>query len=191
MKTLDASLRVALLAVAGLVAGLQVAPAVAADYVQQRGGLSFVGKYQGETFTGLFPGFSTRLQFDPANPSAARLQVDIPLAGADTRNGERDSTLKGADFFNIARFATARYTATGFTALGSDRYRADGTLQLRGISKPVSLIFTLSGGDNPVLVGQAVVKRLDFGVGAGDWADVSIIPNEIAVATRVTFKPAP
>lgn len=191
MKTLDASLRVALLAAAGMVAGLQAAPAAAADYVQQRGGLSFVGKYQGEAFTGLFPGFSTRLQFDPANPAAARLQVDIPLAGADTRNGERDSTLKGADFFNIARFATARYTATGFTALGGERYRADGTLQLRGISKPVSLTFTLSGGDNPVLVGQAVVKRLDFDVGAGDWADVSIIPNEIAVATRVTFKPAP
>ena len=191
MKHLTASLRVGLLASAVVIAGLQAAPAQAADYVQQRGGLSFVGKYQGETFTGLFPGFSTRLQFDPANPAAAKLDVDIPLAGADTRNGERDSTLKGADFFNVGRFATARYSAHGFTALGGDRYRADGTLQLRGISKPVSLTFSLSSGDNPVLVGQAVVKRLDFDVGGGDWADLSIIPNEIAVATRVTFRKAP
>jgi polyisoprenoid-binding protein YceI len=191
MKHLTASLRVGLLASAVVIAGLQAAPAQAADYVQQRGGLSFVGKYQGETFTGLFPGFSTRLQFDPANPAAAKLDVDIPLATADTRNGERDTTLKGADFFNVGRFATARYSAHGFTALGGDRYRADGTLQLRGISKPVSLTFSLSSGDNPVLVGQAVVKRLDFDVGGGDWADLSIIPNEIAVATRVTFRKAP
>ena len=191
MKHLTASLRVGLLVSAVVIAGLQAAPAQAADYVQQRGGLSFVGKYQGETFTGLFPGFSTRLQFDPANPAAAKLDVDIPLAGADTRNGERDSTLKGAEFFNVGRFATARYSAHGFTALGGDRYRADGTLQLRGISKPVSLTFSLSSGDNPVLVGQAVVKRLDFDVGGGDWADLSIIPNEIAVATRVTFRKAP
>lgn len=191
MKTLNTTLRLALLASAGMLAGLQAAPVAAADYVQQRGGLSFVGSYQGETFTGLFPGFSTRLQFDPANPAAAKLDVDIPLAGADTRNGERDSTLKGADFFNVARFATARYSVQGFTALGGDRYRADGTLQLRGISKPVSLTFTLSGGDNPVLVGQAVVKRLDFDIGAGDWADLSIIPNNIDVATRVTFRKLP
>ncbi|KRG75747.1 hypothetical protein ABB30_11350 [Stenotrophomonas ginsengisoli] len=191
MNTVNTTLRLALLASAGMLAGLQAAPAAAADYVQQRGGLSFVGSYQGETFTGLFPGFTTRLQFDPANPAAAKLDVDIPLAGADTRNGERDSTLKGADFFNVARFATARYSAEGFTALGGDRYRADGTLQLRGISKPVSLTFTLSGGDNPVLVGQAVVKRLDFDIGAGDWADLSIIPNNIDVATRVTFRKLP
>ena len=191
MKHLTASLRVGLLASAVVIAGLQAAPAQAADYVQQRGGLSFVGKYQGETFTGLFPGFSTRLQFDPANLAGARLEVDIPLATADTRNGERDSTLKGAEFFHVGRFATARYSAQGFTALGGDRYRADGTLQLRGISKPVSLTFSLSSGDNPVLVGQAVVKRLDFDVGGGDWADLSIIPNEIVVATRVTFRKAP
>lgn len=187
------SLSLRALALAGLVgaAALAAPAAVAADYVQARGGLSFVGNYQGETFTGVFPGFSTRLQFDPAAPQAARLEVDIPLAAADTRNSERDSTLKGADFFNVARFASARYSAQGFTALGDDRYRADGTLELRGIRKPVALTFTLSGGNNPVLVGQAVVKRLDFGIGGGDWADVSIIPNEIAVATRVTFKPAP
>lgn len=91
------SLSLRALALAGLVgaAALAAPTAVAADYVQARGGLSFVGKYQGETFTGLFPGFSTRLQFDPAAPQAARLEVDIPLAAADTRNSERDSTLKG------------------------------------------------------------------------------------------------
>ena len=191
MKRAMNPLRGGLLAGLGLLAAGLAPQVLAADYVQQRGGLSFVGQYQGETFTGLFPGFSTRLQFDPANPAAAKLDVEIPLAGADTRNGERDSTLKGADFFNVARFATARYSAQGFTALGGERYRADGTLQLRGISKPVSLTFTLSGGDNPVLVGQAVVKRLDFDIGAGDWADLSIIPNNIDVATRVTFRKLP
>ena len=173
----------ALLALAALASPM----AMAADYVQLRGGLSFVGKYQGETFVGLFPGFSTKMRFDPANLAAATLDVSIPLATADSDNSERDSTLKGADFFNVARFASARYTATGFTRLEDGRYRTDGSLQLRGISKPVSLTFSLSEGDNPVLVGQAVVKRLDFGVGGGDWADVSIIPDEVDIATRVTF----
>ena len=45
--------------------------------------------------------------------------------------------------------------------------------------------------EEPTLAGRAKVSRLDFGVGGGDWADVSIIPDEVAVSTRVTFAPVP
>lgn len=178
------------LAVAGALATF-AAPAAATEYVQSSGALSFASAYQGETFTGLFPDFSTTLSFDPAAPQDARLEVTIPLATADTKSGDRDGTLKTADFFDVARFATARYTATGFRALGDDRYVADGTLELRGVRKPVALSFTWTPGERPVLAGRATVKRLDFGVGAGDWGDVSIIPDEVAISTKVSFRPKP
>jgi polyisoprenoid-binding protein YceI len=58
------------------------------------------------------------------------------------------------------------------------------------VSKPVTLTFTWTPGAQPVLSGKATVKRLDFGVGGGDWADTSNIPNEVAVSTKVVFKPA-
>ena len=167
------------------------APAAAADYVQSSGALSFASEYQGETFVGLFPDFQARLSFDPAAPQDAKLDVTIPLATADTRNGDRDSTLKTGDFFNVAKFATARYTADGFRNVGGDQYVADGTLELRGVKKPVSLAITWTPGERPVLTGKATVKRLDFGVGAGDWGDVSIIPNDVAVSTKVTFRQVP
>ena len=165
-------------------------PALAADYVQSSGALSFASEYQGETFVGLFPDFRATVSFDPAAPQDATLDVAIPLASADTKNGDRDSALKGADFFDVAKFATARYTATGFRSLGGDRYAADGTLELRGVKKPVTLTFTWTPGERPVLAGKATVRRLDFGVGGGDWGDLSIIPDEVAVSTKVTFAPA-
>ena len=187
MKTPD-RMRLALAALLLATAG----QAAAADYVQAPGStLVFASNYQGETFTGRFGSFTTTMRFDPKQLATSQLDVAIQLAGTQTGNKDRDDTLVSADFFNVGKFAQARYAATKFRALGGNQYAADGTLTLRGASKPVTLTFTLSGGDTPVLVGQAVVKRLDFGVGAGDWADVSIIPNEIAVATRVTFKPAP
>ena len=68
---------------------------------------------------------------------------------------------------------------------------ADGTLSLRGVSKPVTLTFTWTPGAQPVLTGKATVKRLDFGVGGGDWADTSTIPNEVAISTKVVLKPKP
>lgn len=176
---------------ASLVALMAAAPALAADYVQADGStLAFATKYDGEVFTGTFPGFSTRLSFDPADLSSSKLDVTIPLAGADTGNDDRDGTLRGADFFNVAKFARAHYSATKFRSLGDDRYAADGTLELRGVSKPVTLTFTWTPGAAPVLAGKATVKRLDFGVGDGDWADTDAIPNEVAVSTRVLLKPA-
>lgn len=179
------------LALAGSLAAFAAAPAAAADYVQASGALSFASEYQGETFVGLFPDFQTTLSFDPAAPQDAKLDVSIPLATADSKNGERDDTLKTAAFFNVGKFATARYTAEGFRSLGDDRYQADGTLELRGVKKPVTLVFTWTPGERPVLAGRATVKRLEFDVGGGDWADVSIIPDDVAVSTRVTFSRSP
>jgi polyisoprenoid-binding protein YceI len=178
-------------AVAAALVALMAAPARAADYVQAAGStLVFATKYDGEVFTGNFPGFSTRLSFDPAKLAEAKLDVTIPLAGAKTGNDDRDSTLQGADFFNVAKFAQAHYSASKFRSLGGNQYAADGTLELRGVSKPVTLTFTWTPGAAPVLSGKAVVKRLQFGVGGGDWADTGTIPDEVAVSTKVVFKTA-
>jgi len=168
------------------------APAFAADYVQAPGSaLTFAGNYQGEVFTGRFPGFATKLSFDPAQLATSRLDVTIPLATASTGNSDYDGEMRGSAFFDSAKFPQARYTATKFRALGGNQYAADGTLNLHGVSKPVTLTFSWTPGAKPVLTGKAVVKRLDFGVGEGDWADTDLIPNEIAVGTKVIFTPAP
>ena len=177
--------------VTALVAALAAAPARAADYVQSAGStLAFATKYDGELFTGTFPGFKTALSFDPANLAGSKLDVTIPLAGAKTGNADRDSTLQGADFFNVAKFTQARYTATRFRSLGGNQYAAEGTLELRGVRKPVTLTFTWTPGAKPLLAGKATVKRLDFGVGGGDWADTGTLPNEVAISTRVQLAPA-
>lgn len=166
-------------------------PAAATDYVQMAGStLAFAGKYQGEVFSGRFPGFSTRLSFDPAQLAGAKLDVAIPLATATTGNSDYDDNLRGGDFLDAAKFPQARYTATRFRALGGNQYAADGTLSLRGVSKPVTLTFTWTPGPQPVLNGKATVKRLDFGVGGGDWADTGLIPDAIAVSTKVVLQPA-
>ena len=179
-------------AVAAALAGmLATAPVLAADYAQAPGAgsiLVFATKYDGEVFTGSFPGFATKLSFDPANPAAGSLDVVIPLAGAKSGNSDRDSTLQGKDFFNVAQYAQARYSANGFRALGNNQYAADGTLELHGASKPVTLTFTWTPGAQPVLAGKATVKRLDFGVGGGDWADTKLIPDETAISTIVRLK---
>lgn len=175
-----------------LLAGwLAIAPsALAADYVQAPGSsLVFAGTYQGEVFTGRFPDFATTLSFDPQQLAGAKLDVTIPIATATTANADYDGQMRGDAFFESAKFAQARYSATRFRSLGGNRYAADGTLSLHGISKPITLTFTWTSGAHPILAGKAMVRRLDFGVGSGDWADTSLIPNEVAVSTKVLLQP--
>lgn len=166
------------------------APAAAADYVQAPGStLAFGGTYQGEAFAGRFPGFTSTLSFDPSDLASAKLDVAIPLAGATTANPDYDREMRGDAFFAATKFPQARYTATKFRSLGGNRYAADGMLSLHGAEKPVTLTFTWTPGAKPLLAGKATVRRLDFGVGAGDWADTDLIPNEIAVSTRLVLTP--
>jgi len=173
-------------------AGLLACPlALAADYEQAsdaKSVLVFANKYDGVLFTGTFSDFQTQLSFDPQNPAEGQLEVTIALASANSGNNDRDSTLQGSAFFNTNEFPQARYSATGFRALGDNQYAADGTLELRGVSKPVTLTFTWTDGPQPLLEGHALVNRLDFDVGGGDWADTKLIPDATAISTKVYFR---
>lgn len=172
----------------GLAVLLLPCSALAEDYRQAAGStLAFAGEYDGETFTGTFPGFRTTLRFDPGRPEDARLDVVIPLSGVDTKSSERDEMLRDAAFFAVARHPEARYTASGFRADGKGGYVTEGTLELRGVRAPVTLHLQWHPGERPVLEARAAVSRTRFGVGSGDWADTSMLPDAIAVSARVVL----
>ncbi len=162
--------------------------ASAADYRAEAGStLGFTASYQDEAFEGGFRKFTPAIRFDPADLAASRFDVRIDLSSAGTENADRDELLLGPDFFDILARPEARFVATRFRALGGNRYVADGELTLRGIAQPVPLTFTWTPGAKPVLQGEAVLKRLAFEVGTGDWADTGMIPDEVKVVTRLVL----
>ena len=163
-------------------------PAFAADWTMQPGStLGFSASYDGEAFAGHFAKFTTQIRFDPAKPGSSRFDVRIELASADTGNSERDDVLRGNEFFSVARMPEARFVASRFRALGGNRFAADGTLSLRGISRPVTLMFSWVSGLKTVLTGEATLKRLDFKIGEGDWADTDVLPDLVKVQTRLVL----
>ncbi|MFC4728084.1 YceI family protein [Coralloluteibacterium thermophilus] len=166
-------------------------PALAGRYapVPDESSLRFASSYEGETFEGRFARFDASIVFDPEDLDTARFDVSIPLSEAGTGNTDRDETLHGRDFFDVARFPIATFVAERFRPLGGDRYAADGMLSLRGSGAPVTLEFTWSGGDRPVLRGEATVNRLEFDVGGGDWGDTALIPDAVRVTTHLMLEP--
>ena len=166
---------------------LGTAPVHAGQYTQAPGSvLAFATSYDGQIIVGTFQRFQTQLTFDANDLDHAKLDVSIALNSGQTGNAERDSTLKGKDFFNAEAMATAHYTADHFRALDHNHYAINGTLELNGIRRPVPLTMTLSQSNNQVtLRAKGSIPRLAFNIGRGEWADTQLIPNAVAVNTKV------
>lgn len=157
-------------------------PALAADYRVGAGStLGFLADFQGEKFSGQFKTFEAAIRYEPADLAGSKFDVEVDLASVVTGDSDRDEALPGTEFFDVAKSPKARYSTTGFRKDG-DRVIADGTLTLKGTSKPVSLVvrFRTAGSDTFLDV-TTTLKRLDFNVGSGEYADTSTIGNEVAV----------
>jgi cytochrome b561/polyisoprenoid-binding protein YceI len=160
------------------------ADAAPRNWVVAKGGsLGFSARWNGEPVDGRFARWTANILFSPDALDASKIDVGIDLGSVDTGDGQRDGTLTGSDFFDTGRFARATYRASKFKALGGNRYRADGTLTLRGVSKSVPLNFTLDiDGDKARAKGSATIDRTSFGVGQGDYAGTSEIAGPVAVS---------
>ncbi|MFC4310615.1 YceI family protein [Steroidobacter flavus] len=180
--------------VVGLTAGLAAVAALAAatwSLQPKESKLGFVGEQAGAQFEGGFDKFTADISFDPKNLAASRFDVKIDTASVNTQDGERDTTIKSADLFDVKRFPTAQYVADKFTDKGGNKYSATGKLTLRNVTKDVPIDFTFESKDGGAwLKGTAKIKRLDFGVGQGDWKDTSTVGNDVQVKFSLRLKGA-
>ncbi|MES2403490.1 MAG: YceI family protein [Pseudomonadota bacterium] len=144
--------------------------------------LTFTNSYQGVEYTGRFRRFDAVIDYDPNDLAHAKFDVTVDITSLDTRNSERDHAALGADFFDTAKFPKAHFVTTAFRKTADGKVVAEGVLTLRGVSKPVALSVSFKpDGATATLDVTAQVKRLDFGIGTGQWADPSMIGDGVAV----------
>lgn len=165
-------------------------PAIAnaADYTVQSGStLGFTSNFQGSSFDGRFNKWTAAVSYDSAKLASSKFDVTIDLSTAKTGDNDRDGALPGPDFFNTAKYPQAHFVTTAFRQQGS-QVIADGMLTLRGVTKPVSLnvVFKPQGNGATIDV-TGTVKRLDFGVGGGQYADTSVIGPDVKVTAHLVL----
>lgn len=158
-------------------------PQPVVDWAVKSGGrLGFTARWNGDAVRGSFRTWRATIRFSPDLLDDSRISATIDLASADTGDSQRDDSLKGSDFFDTALHPRATFTSRRITHLGDDRYAAAGTLELHGVSRPVTLRFTLRiDGDTARVTGSTRINRTAFGVGAGEWASTAAIAGEVDV----------
>ncbi|HEX4388307.1 MAG TPA: YceI family protein [Steroidobacteraceae bacterium] len=148
--------------------------------------LEFSFQQAGAQNKGKFTRFPVKFDFAPDNLAGSRLEVTIDMTSLDSGDKERDDTLRGADLFAVAKFPQARFLATQFakTAAG---YEAIGKLTIRDATRDARVPFALraaseGGASVTYMTGKTTIKRLDYGVGQGDWKATDQVGNDVVVS---------
>jgi len=163
------------------------------DY--KKSSITFTGKQMGEEFKGSFVRFTAagnRITFDPGNPAGGGAKMNIDIASVSTQSAERDDTIKGEDWFDVAQFPWARFETTAFRKTGDGTYEALANLTIRDVTLPVTLPFTLKiakeDSDKNIIAtmdASITLDRSKFHLGTGSWVDTSVIANEVPVSVHV------
>jgi polyisoprenoid-binding protein YceI len=156
--------------------------------------LRFTFEQAGANNNGRFNKYTADVTFAADNLAASKIDVSIDIASLDTGDKERDDTLKSADLFDPAKFPKARFVSSKISAAGSGRYEAQGKLTIRNVTKDIKLPITFQtkeekGRQVGYLTGRYTLKRLEYGVGQGDWKSTEWVKDDVIVTFSLKLQP--
>jgi polyisoprenoid-binding protein YceI len=181
---------VALLA---LVLPTGLAPADTPWLVPADSRIEFVGTNLFSTAEGVFHRWRiVDASVQPARPSESSVTVEVQVASLDTGIERRDDHLRTDDFFDAARFPTARVRVHDVRATNENFYRARFDIRIRDVEKSLDGEFELVRASPPTVAGQLTLKRTDFGVGSAPsrWNPMSV-DDEVLVRFNAVLEAGP
>ena len=154
--------------------------------------IRFATKQMGVNFEGRFRKWKANVLFSPENLTKSKAEFDIELASIDLESDDSESEVKGPLWFDMAKFPVARFASTSMRNVGADKFEIVGPLTIKGVTKNVVVPIALKkdNAGNRVAEGTFIVKRLDYGIGLGLWADTQTVADDVVVKIRMVL-PAP
>ncbi len=143
---------------------------------------------------GRFKDFKGTINYDEKDVTKSTVEFTAKVTSIDTGVEGRDKHLRTADFFDVEKYPEMTFKSTRVERKGKNGYVLHGDLTLKGVTKPVSLPFTITGavkdqrGNTRFGVeAQTKINRRDFGINygnafAGGGFDVG---NEVTISLRL------
>ncbi len=169
---------------ASLLLAAALVPAHAATLQPEKSDLSFTFKQMGVPVDGKFKKFEAQLDFDAKKPEAGKIAFTVDLGSVSLGDPSFDHELAGTPWFDTKRNGKATFVSSGIKPTGTGKYDVAGKLTIKGAVRDVIVPITLSNG---VAAGSVPIKRLDFKIGDGEWADTSVVANDVIVKFKLSF----
>ena len=150
--------------------------------------LVFVSKQMGVPVEGRFKKFDAQVAFDPAKLVTSTINFTVDLARATLGAPESDAELPKATWFNVPQFPKASFQSSSIKSLGAGKYDVAGKLSIKGTSRDVTVPVVLTqSGATTVATGTVPLKRLAFKIGENEWADTSMVADDVQVKFKLAL----
>ena len=179
-----------LLASPALVAAAAAAPSVFAQQalVPAQSQIQFTAKQMGVPLEGHFKKFDAQIAFDPAKLATSKIAFTVDTGSATLGSRETDAELPKASWFNVAQFPQASFQSSAIKALGGGKFEVAGKLTIKGNSVNVVAPVTLTqAGAVTTATGSFPIKRLAFKIGENEWADTSMVADDVQVKFKLAL----
>ena len=141
-------------------------------------------KQMGDDVEGVFSTWDADIVFNVDDLKASKILVRVDTGSLSL--GAVTDQAKSADFLNVEKFPDAVFSSTDIVRSG-DKYLANGTLSLHGVTVPVNLLFSLDIVDETATVkGNTTLNRMNFDVGADGFADEGSVAFDVQVNVDLT-----
>lgn len=143
---------------------------------------------------GRFTRYKIQASGDPETGAEGKIRVEIDTKSIETGNKTRDKHLQSDDFFAVAKYPKIIFTSKKITKDGN-RLLVEGTLDLHGVQKEITVPFTLSSGINGAGVKEYAYKaeipisRKDFAIGADSVAAKISLKDQVTLRLLVAGFP--
>ena len=150
--------------------------------------VGFVSRQMGVPVEGHFRKLDGQITFDPAKPEAARIHLAIDTGSATLGVKETDAELPKPTWFNVAKFPQATFDAKTVKSLGGGKYEVAGQLSIKGAAHDVVVPVQLTqSGAKTTAAGQFSLKRLAYKIGENEWADTSMVADDVQVKFKLVM----
>ena len=150
--------------------------------------IAFVSKQMGVPVEGHFKKFDAQIAFDPSKPEASKIAFTIDIASATLGMPEADAELPKATWFSTSKFPQATFQSSAIKSLGGGKFEVTGKLVIKGNSSDAIVPVTLvQSGANTTASGTWTIKRLVYKIGENEWADTSMVADEVLVKFKLAL----
>jgi polyisoprenoid-binding protein YceI len=179
-----------LISAVATICGLIAGSAVQAEQklIQPQSEIVFVSKQMGVPVEGHFKKFDAQIAFEPTKPEASKIAFTVDIASATIGVPETDAELPKATWFNTAKFPQATFQSTSVKGLGTGKFEVSGKLSIKGASRDVVIpIALVQAGATTTAIGTFALKRLAFKIGENEWADTSMVADDVQVKFKLAL----
>lgn len=154
--------------------------------------VQFTARQMGVPLEGHFKQFSAQVAFDPAKLATSKIAFTVETGSATLGSRETDAELPKPAWFNVPKFPQAQFESSTIKALGGGKFEVAGKLTIKGNAQNVVVPVALAqSGTTTTATGTLPLKRLAFKIGENEWADTSMVADDVTVKFKLALTGVP